>query len=341
MHGSRLLIVLLSAFLITVIASSSGMVSLGERPLSVSTVVEVTPSPTYTLLGGTLTVKITVANVSDCAGAEFKLYWLSKKLNGTGIAEGPFINQAGSTDFIVTSFTDNYNSTCGLAWVSDVLLGPGPGAYGTGAVVSISFKAKNVGSTGLWLGYTKIVDSASNAITHTAANGIAYITFHDVVINSVTASKTVVGQGYSMSINVTVKNQGNYTETFNATAYADTTAIKIKTVTLTIDASTTITFTWNTTGFAYGNYTISAFVTLAPSETNNWTGQFTYGTVLITIPGDVNGDGVVNILDVGIIAAHWLQTVPPGPPNADINGDGIINLLDVSVCAANWLQTLP
>jgi hypothetical protein len=69
------------------------------------------------------------------------------------------------------------------------------------------------------------------------------------------------------------------------------------------------------------------------------------GWVRVAIPGDDNGDGVVNILDVGVIAGHWLQTVPLSAPpklaNADVSGDGIVNILDVGVIAAHWLQTIP
>ena len=162
---------------------------------------------------------------------------------------------------------------------------------------------------------------------------------HSVAVTSVVSSKTVVGQDYVSEVNVTVANTGSYAEPVNLTIYANTTAIAKQTVTLANGASTTITLTWNTTGFAYGNYTIGASVTLAPGETNGWTSPFTYGTVKVTVPGDVNGDGVVNILDVSVIAAYWLQTVPPAPSNADVNCDGVINILDVSVCAAHWLQT--
>ncbi len=42
---------------------------------------------------------------------------------------------------------------------------------------------------------------------------------HDVAVTNVTPSKTVVGQGYSMKINVTVENQGDLPETFNVTTY--------------------------------------------------------------------------------------------------------------------------
>jgi hypothetical protein len=161
----------------------------------------------------------------------------------------------------------------------------------------------------------------------------------DVAITNATSSKTVVGRGYSDAINVTVANLGAYTETFNITIYANTTAIATQTVILASGTSTTITLTWSTTGFAYGNYNINAKVTLAKGETNTWTGPFTYGTVIVTIPGDINGDGVVNAKDLGILAANWLKMVPLENPNADIGGYGIINAKDLGILAANWLKS--
>jgi outer membrane protein assembly factor BamB len=116
---------------------------------------------------------------------------------------------------------------------------------------------------------------------------------HSVSCIHVVPSYTVVFRGSRGSINVTVANQGSYTETFTVTVYANTTAIATQTVTLTIGASTTIAFTWNTTGFAYGNYAISANVALAPSETNNWTGPFTDGTVTVSGPASGSGGGRV------------------------------------------------
>jgi hypothetical protein len=162
----------------------------------------------------------------------------------------------------------------------------------------------------------------------------------DVAITSATSSKTVVGQGYSDEVNVTVVNYGTNTETFNVTVYANTTAIATQTVILVSGAFTTITLTWNTAGFAYGNYIISASVTLAKGETNTWVGPFTYGTVKVTIPGDINGDGVVNIFDLGIITGNWQQTVPPAPANADILGVGIINLLDLGMVTGHWMMQI-
>jgi hypothetical protein len=104
---------------------------------------------------------------------------------------------------------------------------------------------------------------------------------HDVAITNITPSKALIVEGNNLNINVTVNNSGGYNETFSVTAYANTTAIATQTSTLAIGTITTITFTWNTNGFACGNYTISANVTLASGETNVWTGPFTYGMVTV------------------------------------------------------------
>jgi len=92
---------------------------------------------------------------------------------------------------------------------------------------------------------------------------------HEVAITDVVLSKTVVGRGHSLLINATVKNQGKYTENFNVTVYANATVIDaLVNITLSSRNSTTITFTWNTAGFAKGNYTITAYATPVPNETD-------------------------------------------------------------------------
>ena len=52
------------------------------------------------------------------------------------------------------------------------------------------------------------------------------------------------------------------------------------------------------------------------------------------IDGDVNGDGVVNILDLTLVAAYFGKTVDPTQvPNPDANGDGIVNIMDLVLVA--------
>jgi len=171
----------------------------------------------------------------------------------------------------------------------------------------------------------------------------------DIAVTNVTVSKTVVGQGYALYIHTTVENQGDLSETFNVTAYYNETAITLpdgkdhKTITLTSGESEIITFTWNTTDVAYGNYTISAAANIVSGETDTADNSLVNGAVVVTVPGDVNGDRVVDIFDVGYISAHWYPGPPTGPlgydPNADINNDGAVDIFDIGIASAHWEQT--
>ena len=51
-----------------------------------------------------------------------------------------------------------------------------------------------------------------------------------------------------------------------------------------------------------------------------------------TKPGDINGDGVVNIFDASILASRW----GTADPDADLNGNGVVDIFDASILASNW-----
>jgi parallel beta-helix repeat protein len=165
----------------------------------------------------------------------------------------------------------------------------------------------------------------------------------DIAITSVALSKTIIDQGYSLDAKVSAANLGNFTETFNVTLYANTTAIATQTVTLANGSVTTITFAWNTRGFGHGNYTISAYAWPLPGEINIANNKFTYGSVKVTIPGDVDGDFRVTILDVVRITSIYghKQGDPNFNSNCDIDGDGKITILDVVICTSHYAQKWP
>jgi hypothetical protein len=56
------------------------------------------------------------------------------------------------------------------------------------------------------------------------------------------------------------------------------------------------------------------------------------------VVGDANNDGIVNGLDINLVAKHWLSTGAQ-PLIGDVNADGIVNGLDINLIAQNWLQT--
>lgn len=112
---------------------------------------------------------------------------------------------------------------------------------------------------------------------------------HDVGVWSMTSSKTVVCQNGTVNLNVNVFNWGNFTESFNVTVYANSAAINQTLMTVTSGNSSAITFTWDTTGFALGNYTLSACAEPVSSETNVANNNLTGGWVVVAGVGDLTG----------------------------------------------------
>ena len=175
----------------------------------------------------------------------------------------------------------------------------------------------------------------------------------DIAITSVMPSKTIVGQGYSMKINVTVANKGNYTETFVVTVYAGTInpiTISQTEITLTSGNSTTITFTWNTSGFAKTLYEIMAIADTLPGEMNILDNTFIVGFVLITKVGDFGGgvppqffncDDAVDGKDLALFLQCYKGLAPPeamyladlggGVPPQFFKCDGIVDGKDLAL----------
>jgi hypothetical protein len=156
---------------------------------------------------------------------------------------------------------------------------------------------------------------------------------HDINITDVTTHKTIVGKGKNCYINVTILNEGTFTETFNVTVYANTTEVDTqKVLNLAPGTQITITLTWNTSGFAYA-YTITAYATPDPAETDLADNTFIDGVVKVSCLGDLNGDYIVDGQDYQLvkIAVPSMPGSPNWNPNADLNDDGIVDGQDFQI----------
>ena len=125
---------------------------------------------------------------------------------------------------------------------------------------------------------------------------------------------------------------------FDDVTFTNTTSIASQNIALSSGSSTTVTFTWNTSGFAKGNYTITAKVPHLPYETDTTDNTLTDGWVLVTIPGDVNGDRKVDIKDIYacILAFGTKPGKPKWNPNCDINNDLVVDMKDIYTAIRNF-----
>jgi len=103
-------------------------------------------------------------------------------------------------------------------------------------------------------------------------------------------------QVYPATINVTVANKALDYETFQVIVNANATTIFTQSVTLTGGNSGTVVFSWDATGFAVGNYTISAYVSPAPGEADTADNTYVGGTVeVLAIPASGGGGRMPSI----------------------------------------------
>jgi hypothetical protein len=243
----------------------------GQTP---PTTLSVQPKSSFGLnLGDTLTINITVSNITNLAAWQFMLYYQSAVLNGTDVTEGPFLASTGAqTLFSTVNFTDSYNATHGAVTAFALIVSPpNTGANGSGTLATVTFKAVGSGPSVLnfeltGTSKTKLVDSspgAGNLIPFTPVNGMAYVGMVDVAIGGIDTPPNIPA-GSMAIINVSAQNRGQPPETFDVTlSYNGNPIDGTKTVlNLPGGGSQTLSFAWDTTPIAIGEYMITATATM-------------------------------------------------------------------------------
>lgn len=178
--------------------------------------------------------------------------------------------------------------------------------------------------------------------THWLQANFDFIGTHDIAVTNVTSDKTIVGQTCPINVTVTVENQGDIAEQIQVTLCANSTIVETKLVTLSIGEIRTLTYVWVTTGFPYGNYTLSAEAQIMVySDDDPMDNSMTDGSILVTIAGDVDGDHDVDIYDIVAMANAYgtIKGQPGYVPNYDLDNDGDIDIFDIITAQGNYGQS--
>jgi len=270
-------------------------------------------------------INISVAGAPQIYAWEIFIEWNPSVLNVTSVKEGDFLHRWDIDPFtgekipkytttLLYSPPEEPNPERKLK-VLCTLLGDEPWASGDGWLLTLGLTVKAQGSSVLELYKTSLFDrmeAGAPAPTYYPNNdGFFYnIAFHNIAVTNITASQIKAEADEPVDFNVTVANEGNYSETFDVAVYADITTynplnpddvlvgdeITVGTQTgTTLDegATKTLSFTWNTTGVAEGSYTISAKSLLSDDDTRD--NIFINGTVKLSPPA-VHDIAITNVI---------------------------------------------
>lgn len=140
---------------------------------------------------------------------------------------------------------------------------------------------------------------------------IAYA--HDVAVTNAAVSKTVVNAGETVSIDVTVRNDGTESEDFSVTTYYGTNTIATQQVDgLSPGSEETLTFSWDTTGVAEGDYQIKAIASTVEGEVDTDDNEFKDGTVTVNVvsepfPTTLVIGGAIGVIIVLAVVVFYMR----------------------------------
>jgi len=134
-----------------------------------TTTISISPATVTSQVGCNFIINITISDVTDLYGWEYKLKWNNTLLDATDSAEGPFLKSGGDT-----FFSAKINNTAGFMLVDCTLLGNVLGVSGNGTLASVTFFVKNSGKCPFDLYDTTLISSLEQAIPHQTIDGYGY-----------------------------------------------------------------------------------------------------------------------------------------------------------------------
>lgn len=217
-------------------------------------------------------------------------------------------NQGTQSENFTVGLSDSLAASIGAA--QNVSLGAG-----ASTTLSFSWTPTVAGSHVLTATASQVTGESDTADNTKSATSTVQNPVHDVAVTGVTAPASVT-QGQSAAVSVGVANQGTFAETFSVSLSATGGSVSgsPQNVTLAAGASTTVNFTWDTTGASIGSHTLTASAQQVSGETDT---------------ADNTGSAVSEVT----------EEPPPPPPPPDSMHVGDLDGSSVSI-KNNWQATV-
>ena len=299
-----------------------GILRLWDLP---PTRVTIMPNPVVPpAIGEQFTLNIGIVAGSNIFGYGFSVGFDPAVLRFVESANGTYIPGTFSVEPIVSDDTVTLATTASTAW-----------GNGNGTLATITFEVIDVTESIITLFDVSLSDTAEQLVP--SFEDSAYIE-PSIMPSSAVVSLTPESInsptiGEQLTFNVDIAGGQDFIS-FQPYFHYDTAALKYISYTPGDYISNggagdgtlgTVTFevlnVQNTTVDVSGYFVAPNGLRFAPT--------FVSARVVVPIFGDVNYDGVVNILDLVIVASSFGQSVSEAGNPADVNEDGVINIIDL------------
>ena len=290
--------------------------------------------------GSVFNISIMVDDAMDLYSYHFNLSYDASVLTCVGVFIPPL---NGQYNFIPEV---NWDEETGNVWINVTYKPPAEpiSVISPAAIANIYFVIDTFGCTSLAITDSCLMNSEGKNIVHEVSDGYFCTLIRDIAIIDVIPSRNATYVGRPVQINVTVHNLGDVSESFTVTAYYNESVIGTINVTeLAPKKCITVTFLWDTSLLnPCQKYVISAEVSAVPYEIDLSNNRFEGRIVKIKMLGDINGDGIIDISDIILVASIYDSTEadPNWNPDADIAAPyGIIDIADLVTIAAKYGQS--
>ena len=282
-----------------------GSLTVGATISTFDVTVTANPTESGTVTGGgTYDYGTSVTIVATANDGYTFINWTK---NGTVVSTNPTYNFTVTEDasYVASFELNNYTITATANPVEGGTV-TGAGTYNHGATATLT-ATDNLGYT--FINWTKdgTIVSINPTYSFTVTESASYVANFELKSYTITATANPIEGG-------TVTGAGTYN-------YGST-------CTLTATSNTGYTFlNWTKNGRVVStDPTYSFTVYRNASYVANFEAE-------VGLPGDANGDGTVNALDIVIIINHIFGETPEEFvfANADVNGDGVVDALDIVV----------
>lgn len=274
------------------------------------TVVAVQPPTQQVFLGGTTTVEIWANGVVDFYGAQFTLTYDPLIVEGVSIEPGSAF----------TAYPDEYEvavATIGAGtanFAATLLRVPKAGPLaGDLQLAVITFNAAAVGTSPVALSAVKLSNVAGEPIAFTTADGVIEVVDRPTLLNGYAFM-----EGRSDHSGIVVSIDGT-------------------TLSTTTDAAGFYEFTDVPAGVYTVTMSANLYLSAAAVDVNVLEHETNVACEVTLLGGDLNADGVIDILDLSLCAANF--DTPAA--EADVNADGMVDVYDLVLLGKNFKLTAP